>query len=166
MKQKQNFFYSNAKIEGKDFLVLSSAKGIKKLIIDDATDLKGLTKLRKDDPYLFNIFPQLEEYFKFKRKKFDIPLDTGGSDFQKKVWHDLRKIPFGKVITYKELALKNGGINYARAVGKAVGTNPVPIIIPCHRVINSSGSLGGYLCGVQFKEKLLELEGAFSLELF
>ncbi|HKB87723.1 MAG TPA: methylated-DNA--[protein]-cysteine S-methyltransferase [Ignavibacteriaceae bacterium] len=122
--------------------------------------------LQPDDPYLFNIYIQFEEYFKRERKKFDIPLDITGTDFQINVWKELSKIPYGKVLSYKEIAEKVGGLNYVRAVGRANGRNPVPIIIPCHRVIETNGKLGGYSGGTGIKEKLLELEGSLSMELF
>jgi len=89
-----------------------------------------------------------------------------GSDFQIKVWNELLNIPFGKAISYKTLSEKLGDKNLTRAVGKANGSNPVPIIVPCHRVINADGSLGGYSAGLHIKEKLLELEGILSLKLF
>jgi methylated-DNA-[protein]-cysteine S-methyltransferase len=115
---------------------------------------------------MFNVFKQLKEYFNWERKEFDIPLDLRGTDFQKEVWKELRNIPYGKTISYKELAIKMGGETKSRAVGQANALNPAPIIIPCHRVINADGKLGGYSCGLDVKEKLLELEGKLSLELF
>lgn len=101
---------------------------------------------------------QLNEYFNGKRKSFDIELDPEGTDFQKKVWNELQKIPYGETISYQELATRCGSKNYSRAVGSANGKNPLPIIIPCHRVINKSGKLGGYAGGLELKRKLLELE--------
>ena len=89
-----------------------------------------------------------------------------GTDFQKKVWSELLKIPYGKLMTYKAIAIMLGNENAMRAVGRANATNHAPIIIPCHRVIASDGKLGGYSGGVSLKEKLLELEGSLSLELF
>jgi methylated-DNA-[protein]-cysteine S-methyltransferase len=115
---------------------------------------------------MFNVFKQLKEYFNWERKEFDVPLDLRGTDFQKGVWKELRKIPYGKTISYKELAIKMGGETKSRAVGQANALNPAPIIVPCHRVINSDGKLGGYSCGLEIKEKLLELEGKLSLKLF
>ncbi|HAB51588.1 MAG TPA: hypothetical protein DCE80_05350 [Ignavibacteriales bacterium] len=115
---------------------------------------------------MYNIFAELKEYFNRERKKFTVPLDVLGTDFQKKVWNELLKIPYGQLMTYKAIAIMLGNENAMRAVGRANATNHAPIIIPCHRVIASNGKLGGYSGGVSLKEKLLELEGSLSLELF
>lgn len=89
-----------------------------------------------------------------------------GTEFQKKVWKELQKISYGKTISYKMLSEKIGNVKAIRAVGKANGENPVAIIVPCHRVIGSNGSLTGYASGLDIKEKLLLLEGAISPDLF
>lgn len=101
---------------------------------------------------------QLKEYFDGKRKSFEIALDTDGTDFQKNVWSLLQQIPFGKTSTYVELAEKIGDSKKMRAIGQANGKNPLAILIPCHRVIGSSGSLTGYAWGIERKEWLLKHE--------
>ena len=101
---------------------------------------------------------QLDEYFAGKRKKFDIPTRLEGTEFQKRVWEELRKIPYGKTVTYKDIAEAVGCPKGFRAVGLANNRNPISIIYPCHRVIGSNGSLTGYGGGLDVKEKLLELE--------
>jgi methylated-DNA-[protein]-cysteine S-methyltransferase len=106
---------------------------------------------------------QLSEYFDGKRKEFDLPLDVEGTDFQKKVWMQLSKIPYGKTYSYKEIAMKLKNEGASRAVGTANGKNPLSIIVPCHRVISSDGSLGGYAGGLDIKTKLLNLEKNGSL---
>ena len=169
MKEAEQLFYSTLKIKGISFKVFASHKGILKIYINDkGTKIKRgeAIKLQPDDPYMFNVFKQLKEYFNWERKEFDVPLDIRGTDFQKGVWKELRKIPYGKTISYKELAIKMGGETKSRAVGQANALNPAPIIVPCHRVINADGKLGGYSCGLGVKEKLLELEGKLSLKLF
>jgi methylated-DNA-[protein]-cysteine S-methyltransferase len=169
MKNSEQLFYSALKIKGIYFKVLASHKGILKIYINEiGKKIKQgeAIKLQPDDPYMFNIFKQLKEYFNRERKDFDLPLDLRGTDFQKGVWNELRKIPYGKTISYKELAIKMGGETKSRAVGQANALNPTPIVVPCHRVINTGGNLGGYSCGLEIKEKLLELEGKLSLELF
>lgn len=100
---------------------------------------------------------EISEYLDGQRKKFEVPLDVEGTDFQKRVWEELRKIPYGKTLSYKEVAQKVGtqGI---RAVGTANGRNPISIIVPCHRVIATGGGLGGYAGGLSNKKFLLELE--------
>jgi len=162
-------YYSEETISEINIAVLASSKGIKKIFFNPAkeiTELSTATKLRSDDPYLFGIFNQLKEYFEGTRKVFDVPLDLEGTDFQKKIWNELRNIPYGKTISYKSLSEKLGDVKAIRAVGKANGQNPIAIIIPCHRVIGANGSLVGYAGGLAIKEKLLHLEGALNPELF
>lgn len=101
---------------------------------------------------------QLKEYFSGQRIKFDLPLDLKGTDFQKNVWKALGTIPFGKTYSYAQLAAKIGKKKAFRAVGNANGKNPVAIVIPCHRVIASDGSLGGYSSGLPRKVALLKIE--------
>jgi len=103
---------------------------------------------------------QLEEYFAGSRRTFDLPLAPKGSPFQKLVWAELRRIPFGETISYAELAQRLGRPGAARAVGRANATNPIALIVPCHRVIGSDGKLTGYAYGVEIKEKLLAWERA------
>ncbi|MBQ9858840.1 MAG: methylated-DNA--[Oscillospiraceae bacterium] len=107
---------------------------------------------------LNNAISQLNEYFAGTRKSFDLPLKFDGTEFQKLVWRELQNIPYGKTISYKELAEKTGNIKACRAVGMANNKNPIPIIIPCHRVIGANGKLTGYAGGLEVKKFLLELE--------
>ena len=101
---------------------------------------------------------ELEEYFQGKRKEFTVPCVPEGTDFQKRVWEALTRIPYGVTRTYKEIAVEIGNSRSSRAVGMANHKNPVPIIIPCHRVIGSDGRLTGYAGGLGVKEFLLNLE--------
>jgi methylated-DNA-[protein]-cysteine S-methyltransferase len=101
---------------------------------------------------------QLCAYFGGEIEEFDLPLAPEGTPFQQKVWHELCEIPYGETISYGELARRIGNPNASRAVGLANGSNPIPIIIPCHRVIGSNGRLTGYGGGLPIKEKLLALE--------
>lgn len=100
---------------------------------------------------------ELFEYFQGKRRSFSVPISPCGTEFRKKVWAELIKIPFGKVCTYGEIARRIGAINAQRAVGGAVGKNPVLIMIPCHRIVAKSG-LGGFSCGLWRKKILCETE--------
>ncbi|MBK9403028.1 MAG: methylated-DNA--[protein]-cysteine S-methyltransferase [Ignavibacteria bacterium] len=111
--------------------------------------------------HLKDCIRQLDEYFKGKRMTFDLPLIISGTDFQKKVWNELKKIPFGKTASYKEIALKAGNIKAVRAIGNANNKNKIAVIIPCHRVIGSDGKLSGYAGGVKRKKWLLEHERNF-----
>jgi methylated-DNA-[protein]-cysteine S-methyltransferase len=114
-----------------------------------------------DDPQRCGpVFQQLEEYFQHKRQAFDLPLRAEGTDFQRSVWTALQAIPYGSTITYKTLAQQIGQPEAVRAVGRANGSNPIPIVIPCHRVIGADGSLTGFGGGLLLKEQLLDLEGA------
>lgn len=101
---------------------------------------------------------QLEEYFDGKRKEFDISIKLIGTEFQKKVWSELLKIPYGETVSYKDIAINTGNPKACRAVGMANHNNPILIIIPCHRVINENKKLGGYALGLDLKRRLLELE--------
>ena len=103
---------------------------------------------------------QLQEYFAGKRTTFDLALEPSGTDFQLKVWDLLRKIPYGVMTSYGELARALGDPQKSRAVGAANGANPIPIIVPCHRVVGSKGELTGFGGGIERKRWLLEHEGA------
>lgn len=106
---------------------------------------------------------QLNRYFNGKLAKFTLPLDLLGSPFQLRVWKELNKIPYGTTITYKQLAKRIGTSRGFQAVGRANAANPLPIVIPCHRVVGTDGSLVGYSAGVKTKEFLLKLEGALMI---
>lgn len=103
-------------------------------------------------------FKQLSEYFKGSRNDFDLPLDPKGTDFQKEVWHELTKIPYGETRSYKQVAESLGASKSCRAVGSANNKNPIAIVIPCHRVVGSNGNLTGYAGGLHRKEFLINLE--------
>ena len=115
------------------------------------------------DPLSFNVIKQIEEYLKGERKDFSLPLSPKGTEFQKSVWKELRKIPYGQTASYKQIAVKVGGANKSRAVGMANNKNPILLIIPCHRVIASDGSLSGFALGVDMKRHLLRLESVGEL---
>ena len=105
---------------------------------------------------------QLQEYFAGERRAFDLALLMPGTPFQRAVWSALTAIPYGETVSYAELARRLGRPRAVRAVGSANGANPVPIIVPCHRVIGSDGSLTGFGGGLEVKRRLLALEGAVS----
>lgn len=122
------------------------------------------TKFDEEETYSNKVLEkcknQLLEYFDGQRKSFDFKFSAKGTDFQKKVWNELLNIPYGKTISYKELAEKIGKPNAYRAVANANRLNPIPIIIPCHRVIGSNGKMIGYASGLDKKIDLLKLEKA------
>jgi methylated-DNA-[protein]-cysteine S-methyltransferase len=113
-----------------------------------------------DNSHLIAARSQLAEYFAGTRTTFDLVHDATGSEFERQVWDLLRAIPFGVTTSYGELARRLGDIKLARAVGAANGKNPIPIIVPCHRVIGANGDLTGFGGGIETKRWLLEHEGA------
>lgn len=119
--------------------------------IEDATCFK--TSL------LAEAFRQVEEYFDGIRFEFTIPICLKGTEFQIKVWNALQTIPYGKCVSYQDVAIQIGNQKAIRAVGMANHRNPIPFIVPCHRVIGKNGKLTGYAFGLELKEKLLKMEG-------
>lgn len=143
-----------------DLHLVASARGLqgvfwKKQAVPMARSLRG------DAPTiqaLRQTVQQLDEYFEGKRKEFELDLYIVGTVFQRRVWLELMKIPYGKTCSYSQLAQKIQNPKAVRAVGSANGRNPLSIVIPCHRVIASNGTLGGYAGGLDIKNRLLELE--------
>lgn len=133
----------------------------------EATE-KGLASLRKlnkksdqklsQEEGLNQFNTELKEYFSGTRKDFDLPLDVEGTDFQKAVWKAVAKVPYGKVVTYSDLAKQIGHPKAVRAVGTALGKNPVCIVVPCHRVVPKSGGIGNYAYGAPMKQWLIDFE--------
>ncbi len=117
-------------------------------------------KTEKDDklPIFNEAFKQLNEYFEGKRKDFDLPIKLRGTEFQLKVWEELKKIPYGQTVSYEYIAEKIGNKKACRAVGMANNKNPLCIIVPCHRVVGKNGKLTGYAYGNDIKARLLEIE--------
>ena len=106
---------------------------------------------------------QLTDYLAGARRSFDLPLDLSrGTSFQQKVWRTLRRVSYSRLRSYQWVAVRVGGRQYARAVGNAVGANPMPIVIPCHRIVAQDASLGGFTGGLPTKRKLLTLEGTLA----
>lgn len=118
-------------------------------------------RMEETTPLLLKTIKQLEEYFGGQRRKFDLPLNPQGTEFQKKVWSALEEIPYGETRSYKEIAVRVGNPAACRAVGMANNRNPIAIIIPCHRVIGSNGDLTGYAGGLDIKRRLLAIESEF-----
>jgi methylated-DNA-[protein]-cysteine S-methyltransferase len=121
-----------------------------------------LQESSRDDAALADAVAQLEQYFAGTRQRFELELDLRGTDFQRSVWSELLAIPFGATTTYGTIADRLGRRDRVRAVGGAVGRTPIPIIVPCHRVLGAGGELTGYGGGLQHKQALLDLESAVS----
>lgn len=142
--------------------IIASVRGIREIYFTSLdTIVKKLTQ--ENIPHIIDLSHpaaiELKQYFRGQRKYFDIPVDIEGTSFQMKVWKALQSIPYGQVQSYKEIAEKIGHPKALRAVGRACGANPVPIIIPCHRVLTANGTLGGFSAGIEIKKALLNLEG-------
>ncbi len=118
----------------------------------------GHCQQQDTSPLLTETMRQLDEYFAGQRKNFNLPLSINGTAFQQKVWHALQQIPYGQTVSYKDIAVAIGNPKACRAVGMANHNNQICIIIPCHRVIGSNGSLTGYAEGIDIKQQLLDLE--------
>jgi len=140
-------------------LIKTGETGIQRLIYIDENEMVSQRILPKNlNEMTSQCIRQLDEYFSGKRHDFDLPLDLQGTPFQKRVWEELLKIPYGTTISYKELAIRLGDVKAIRAVGTANGANHINIIVPCHRVIGSDGKLVGYGGGLWRKKWLLEHE--------
>ena len=141
--------------------LIASDKGLVAILWenDDPKRVRlGDSREEKEHPILVKAARQLDEYFAGKRSSFSVPLDMRGTQFQKSVWEALLRIPFGEKRSYSELARGLGNAQAARAVGAANGRNPISIIVPCHRVVGSTGQLTGFAGGLETKACLLELE--------
>lgn len=147
--------------------VTDCAEGVRVRIAAGPSGLRSID-LRADDAVpgvppsdalLRDAIRQLREYFDGRLRRFDLPLDPQGTEFQKRVWRELLTIPFGEVRSYSQIAGAIGAPKAVRAVGAANGANPLPIVVPCHRVIGANGKLVGYGGGLPLKQRLLALEG-------
>jgi methylated-DNA-[protein]-cysteine S-methyltransferase len=146
-------------------LLVASERGLAEASFDyDQKRLKDARAkdewIEADNEFIAQSRRELDEYFSGKRRDFTVALDLHGTPFQLRCWNALIEIPYGQTCSYGDLARKVGSPNGFRAVGMANHDNPIPIIVPCHRVITSDRKLGGYGGGLEVKEKLLHLEGA------
>ena len=139
-------------------MLVMSEKGLSKITFLTNEEIVRDQNRDTDKRAFDELEQQLRAYFSGELENFTVPLSPEGTPFQQKVWSELLKIPYGETISYGELARRIGNPNASRAVGLANGSNPIPIIIPCHRVIGSNGKLTGYGGGLPIKEKLLALE--------
>jgi methylated-DNA-[protein]-cysteine S-methyltransferase len=121
--------------------------------------VESLTVPGREVEILAQAAHQLEEYFAGRRQAFDLPLGARGTEFQRNVWDQLWRIPYGKTRSYRDIAREIKNEKAVRAVGTANGANPLSIVVPCHRVIAADGTLGGYSGGLSIKTRLLKLEG-------
>jgi methylated-DNA-[protein]-cysteine S-methyltransferase len=136
--------------------IQARSRGLTGLAFPGCTE--RLDEHRRAPDLLARAVAQLDEYFAGQRRIFDLPLGLDGTQFQQRVWQQLRQIPYGTTTTYTKLAHSVGRPDIVRAVGAAVGRTPIPIIIPCHRVLAADGALTGYRGGIERKRALLDLE--------
>ena len=144
--------------------LVASSKGLVAIDVRNNAKQAVTEKNASAQTILMKAKKQLEQYFAGKRTSFDVSLDLVGTDFQLQAWRALCRIPFGKTISYGQQASNIKKPKAFRAVGSANGKNPVPIIVPCHRVVASDGSLGGYSLGLKMKKQLLALESVSEAE--
>lgn len=135
--------------------IVGNSEGVSSILFKDDDSLAISENIPKE---LNDVVTQLQEYFEGKRSTFNMKISPKGTDFQKRVWNELLNIPFGKTLNYQQIANKLGDPKVIRAAASANGKNPISIIIPCHRVIGSDGSLTGYAGGLHRKKWLLEHE--------
>jgi methylated-DNA-[protein]-cysteine S-methyltransferase len=142
-------------------LLASTDRGLCGLYFEEHKYFNGTQGWRRDDaqPHLLTTARQLDEYFNGQRRQFDIALDMPGTVFQCAVWSELMRLPFGTTTTYQTIAHRIANPRAIRAAGTAIGRNPVSIIVPCHRVVGTSGALSGYAGGLDRKRYLLAHEG-------
>ena len=143
-------------------LLAASERGLCGLYFDEHRHFKGPQGwvASDDDPHLLRAAEQLDDYFDGRRQVFDLVLDLAGTPFQQKVWERLSHVPFGATASYLSHAQAVGAGHAVRAVGTAIGRNPVSIIVPCHRIVAGNGALTGYAGGLERKRYLLEFEAA------
>ncbi len=143
-----------------ELVLLASDQGLSGLYFGHRIDRARLPTGGATQPILKAAAAQLGEYFAGKRERFELALDPAGTEFQRAVWQQLRRIPYGETASYRDIAERLGNPGAVRAVGMANGANPISIIVPCHRVIGADGSLTGFGGGLDIKRQLLEHEGA------
>ncbi len=142
-------------------LVVANARGLVRIAFDGTWSYAELgADWRRGAAVIEEAQAQLDGYFAGKRRDFTLALAPAGTPFQQRVWEALTKIPYGSVASYSEIAKRIGAPDAVRAVGAANGRNPLPIVVPCHRVIGADGSLTGFGGGLPLKRRLLALEGA------
>lgn len=154
-------YYTTIQTKLCQITLVGDERGLKHLSLDVNEDEhmeKIDTNLIYNPEFFIDWEEQIHEYFKGDRKVFEIPLFIEGTDFQKKVWEALLEIPYGETNSYKDIGIKIGNKKAARAVGNANNKNPLPLIIPCHRVIGSNGKMVGYAKGIDIKKTLLRHE--------
>lgn len=141
-----------ASSQGLTHLHMVTGQGSRSLVVDPSW--------RREDALFVDVRLQVLEYLRGERREFSLPFDPQGTAFQKRAWQALRNIPYGQTRTYRDMAVALGNPRASRAVGRANSQNPIPLIIPCHRVIGSKGALTGFAHGLEAKQTLLSIEAS------
>jgi len=153
------FYYTTYESPVGTLLLAGESNALRRVSFENSKhSAPARTDWKLDKEPFSEVIRQLQAYFRGELKEFDVPLAIEGTEFQLRVWNALRAIPYGETISYARLAERIGNPKAVRAVGLANGSNPIPIIVPCHRVIGSDGSLTGFGGGLSTKKMLLELE--------
>lgn len=160
----QDLYYSTLTVHEKNYVVAATRQGLAFVGFADEPASEILrfypqSRLHQDDAMLRPYSTEIADYLNGTLREFDLPLDIHGTIFQEAVWSALRQIPYGQTVHYQDIARAIGRPTANRAVGHAIDINPVPIVIPCHRVLPKSGGVGGYRGGSAMKAELLQLEG-------
>lgn len=158
MKEPPASYYSTLNSPVGELLLIGTTKYLTEILFENSWNETDILDLVRDDSLFTEAIRQLNEYFAGKRKDFSLPLQPKGTNFQQKVWQKLQRIPYGTTTNYGEIAKRIDNPKGSRAVGLANGKNPIPIIIPCHRVIGKNGKLTGFGGGLDVKRQLLDLE--------
>ncbi|MFA6715556.1 MAG: methylated-DNA--[protein]-cysteine S-methyltransferase [Victivallales bacterium] len=151
-------YYTRLKTPLCEIILAGGSDGLSDLVFNPAGKAAISPDWVLNDEFFADTLKQIEEYFRGKQTQFKVRLDLRGTAFQKRVWEALLDIPYGQTRSYGDIARTIGNPGATRAVGTANSKNPVPLIVPCHRVINADGRLGGFAGGPALKEKLLEHE--------
>ena len=156
---------------GEIFIAVNERGAVARLIFLTDESVEGAAaglrgSIVRDARRCRHVADQIEEYFEGSRRNFDLDVELRGTPFQESVWRRLRRIPYGRTLSYRELATSLGNPAATRAVGRANATNPICIVVPCHRVIGADGSLTGFGGGIEVKRSLLALEGSLPGHLF
>lgn len=166
MPDLKTIYYSEIDSPVGSLLIAATERGLRSLQFLDERKMPKIPKPRKDELWIESreqlqiYIAELQAYFRGELKTFTFKLDLVGTEFQKKCWNALLAIPYGQTCSYADIARQVGSPAAFRAVGQANHNNPIAIVVPCHRVVTSAGTLGGYGGGLPVKEKLLRLEGA------
>ncbi len=161
--QQQDYFYDIISSPMGDILMVCTDEGLKKIAFAEPNGMLYVADYWiKDSSKLKEVSRQLKAYFGKELQQFDLPLAPAGSVFQHKVWEEVQNIPYGTTMAYRNIAQNIDNPNSVRAVGMANAQNPIPIIIPCHRVVGKNGNLVGYSAGLDKKIALLQLEGVIT----